>query len=251
MTIISALAAVFSDCIGHNVTIKEFAVVRNGVAIGSDVVIHPHVVVESGVVIGDNVEIFPGAYIGKEPKGAGALSRALSFERQVVIGDHCSIGPHAIIFYDVVLGEFTLVGDGASMREQTRIGCRTVVGRYVTINYNTRIGDRVKIQDHSWLAGNMIVEDDVFISGGVGTSNDNAMGRNGYDEAQSVGPHIGRGAAIGVGANLLPGVRIGVDALVGAGSVVTRDVPNGAVVMGVPARLVRPGTGRSAARPQR
>lgn len=239
MTGISRLAVVETDEIGPGVTIGEFAVIRANVTLGAGVVIHPHVVIESGVVIGDNVEIFPGAYIGKTPKGAGALSRVPSYEPRIEIGPNCSIGPHAVVFYDVVIGASTLLGDGASIREQTRIGAKTVIGRYVTVNYNTRIGDRVRVQDHSWLAGNMIVEDDVFISGGVGTSNDNAIGRNGYGSSEMLGPHIARGAAIGVGANLLPGVRIGEDAIVGAGAVVTKSVPGGARVMGVPAEARR------------
>jgi len=90
------------------------------------------------------------------------------------------------------------------------------------------------VQDHTWLAGNMTIEDDVFISGCVGASNDNAIGRNGYDGSPMFEPNIARGAAIGVGANLLPGVRIGVGAVVGAGAVVTKDVRDGALVMGVP-----------------
>jgi UDP-3-O-[3-hydroxymyristoyl] glucosamine N-acyltransferase len=102
--------------------------------IGEAVVIHPHVVIESGVAIGDNVEIFPGAYIGKVPKGAGALSRTPTFVARIEIGANCSIGPHAVVYYDVVLGASTLLGDGASIREQTRIGSRTVIGRYVTVN---------------------------------------------------------------------------------------------------------------------
>lgn len=232
---ISPLAVVQSSTIGNNVTIGEFAIVRPGVTIGDNSVIHPHVVIEAGTTIGANVEIFPGAYIGKVPKGAGALTRAPKFEPRIDIADGCSIGPHAVVFYDVDIGASTLLGDGASIREGTRIGSKTIIGRYVTINYNTNVGDRVKVQDHTWLAGNMTVEDDVFISGGVGTSNDNAIGRAGYEEDTIVGPHICRGAAIGVGANLLPGVRIGFDAIVGAGSVVTKDVPDRAVSMGVPA----------------
>jgi acetyltransferase-like isoleucine patch superfamily enzyme len=236
---ISSLAVVLTDQIGDNVRVGEFSVIRSNVTLGRDVLIHPHVVIESGVTIGDNAEVFPGAYIGKIPKGAGALTRAPRYKPRVEIGAHCSIGPHAVIFYDVVIGEATLLGDGASIREETRIGSRTIIGRYVTVNYNTQIGSHVMVQDHSWLAGNMTIEDDVFISGGVGTSNDNGIGRNGYDEARVLGPHIARGAAIGVGANLLPGVRIGCKAIVGAGAVVTKDVPDGAVVMGVPAQITR------------
>lgn len=236
---ISPTAVVKAEKIGKNVTIGEFAVIREGVAIGDNTIIHPHVVIEPGVTIGENVEIFPGAYIGKVPKGAGALTRLPSFEPRIEIGPNCSIGPHAVIFYDVTLVGSVLIGDGASIREGTRVGERSVIGRYVTINYNTQIGDRVKVQDHSWLAGEMTIEDDVFISGGVGTSNDNAIGRNGYQEDDIVGPYISKGAAIGVGANLLPGVRIGRNAIVGAGSVVTRDVPDNAVSMGVPAAVKR------------
>jgi acetyltransferase-like isoleucine patch superfamily enzyme len=83
----------------------------------------------------------------------------------------------------------------------------------------------------------MTVEDDVFISRCVGTENGNAIDRNSYDESRMLGPHIARGAAIGLGANLLPGVRIGEDAIVGAGAVVTKDVTDGTLVMGVPARI--------------
>ncbi|WP_406857084.1 DapH/DapD/GlmU-related protein [Alsobacter sp. KACC 23698] len=236
MSQISSLAVVLTRRLGSNVRIDPFAVIRSDVTIGDDVLIHPHVVIEDGVTIGDGVEVFPGAYLGKPPKGAGALSRTPRAEGVVEIGPGCSIGPHAVIFTDVRIGASTLLGDGASIREQSRIGSRCMIGRYVTINYNTQIGDRVRVQDHSWLAGNMTIEDDVFISGGVGTSNDNAIGRHGYLEDETRGPFIARGAAIGLGANLLPGIRIGVRAVVGAGSVVTRSVADDALVMGVPAR---------------
>ena len=76
-------------------------------------------------------------------------------------------------------------------------------------------------------------DDDVFISGCVGTSNDNVFSREGYKGLSMLGPNIARRARIGVGANLLPGVRIGVGAVVIAGAVVTKDVPDGALAMGV------------------
>jgi len=237
---ISPHAVVQTDDLGESVTIAEFAVVRPGARIGSGVVIHPHVVIEPGVILEDGVEVFPGAYIGKEPKGAGVLARTLTFQRWVRVGRNSSIGPHAVLYYDVEIGVSALIGDGASIREQTRIGDYTVVGRHVTVNYNTVIGQQVKIMDHSWLAGNMKIGNRVFISGGVFTANDNAIGLiSNYEEERIVGPVIEDDVAIGVNAVLLPHTVIGQGAIVGAGALVTKNVEAGTVVMGVPARFVR------------
>ena len=213
--------------------------VRRGAVIGDDVVIHPHVVIEPDVFIASGVEIFPGSYIGKVPKGAGALARPPVYERGVQIGKGCSIGPNAVVFQDVWIGEHTLLGDGASIREQCRIGSRCIISRYVTINYNTVVGDRTKIMDLTHVTGNCRIGSDVFISLTVGMTNDNLGGRGGYQEAAVRGPTIGDRAIVGAGATLLPAVVIGEGAVVGAGSVVTKDVDPGTLVMGVPARFVR------------
>jgi acetyltransferase-like isoleucine patch superfamily enzyme len=236
---VSKHAIVETRHLGRNVRIGEFAVIRAGATLGDDVVVHPHVVIESGVVIGDGVEVFPGAFIGKEPKGAGALARQPLFERRVQIGANTSIGPHAVIYYDVEIGEGTLIGDGASIREKCRIGGQCIISRYVTINYNTTIGDRTKVMDLTHLTGNMIVGNDVFISTVVASMNDNAIGALPYDEERVTGPVIEDGSAIGGGAILLPGTRVGAGALIGAGSVVTKAVPAGTLAMGAPARVIR------------
>lgn len=238
---ISKLAVVESASIGSDTRIGEFSIVRQGCVLGNNVVIHPHVVINQGVVIGNNVEIFSGSVIGKEPKGAGALARAPTFERRITISAGCSIGPHAVVYYDVEIGEQSLLGDGASIRERCRVGSRCVVSRYVTVNYETRIGDRTKIMDNTHVTGKCTIGSDVFISLHVGMANDKGAGKHGYDEDDILGPTIEDGAVVGVGAILLPAVRIGAGAFVAAGSLVNKDVAPGSVVAGSPARVVRAG----------
>jgi acetyltransferase-like isoleucine patch superfamily enzyme len=236
---ISPQAVVQTDDIGKGVDIAEFAVIRPDVSIGRGVRIHPHVVVESGVRLEDDVEVFAGAYLGKEPKGTGATARTIEYERRVFIGRSTSVGPHAVIFCDVEIGAETLIGDGASIREQCRVGSRCIISRYVTVNYNTRIGDGTRIMDSTHITGNSVIGNDVFISALVSTANDNEMVTRRYEEGKIIGPHVGDRVSVGEGACLLPAIRIGEGAIIGAGSVVTKDVDPYVLVMGVPARYVR------------
>lgn len=223
----------------YNNNIHPTAVIAEDVILGSNVIIHPYVVIQSGVEIGDNVEIFPFAYIGKEPKGAGAVSRKIEFIKKIIIGANCSIGPHVTLYYDVQIGEHTLIGDCASIREQTTIGSYCLISRHVSINYNTKIGNRVKMMDLSLLAGNCSVGDDAFISGMVATANNNHIGQSReHVEETTIGPTIEKHATIGLGAVLLPNITIGEYAMVGAGAVVTKDVPAHSVAKGIPARAV-------------
>jgi len=237
-SMINPLAVIETDQIGNNVVIREYAIIRRGAIIGDNVVIHPFVIVEEGVRIGNDVEVFPSAYIGKPPRGVGAMTRPMNYTARIDIGNGCVIGPNAIIYYDVEIGPQTLISDGASIREQTKIGSRCIIGRYVTVNYATLIGNDVKVQDHTWLAGNMKVGDKVFISGGVTTANDNLMGASGYVEEDIIGPTIGNGVRIGAGAVILPKVKVEENALIAAGAVVTKDVPAGLTAKGIPAKFI-------------
>lgn len=222
--------------ISDGVVISPFVVIGK-CEIGRGTKLHPHCVISDGVKLGDFVEVFPGAYVGKEPKGAGALARPPEFDPWVIIGNECSIGTNSVIYYDVEIGNNTLIGDSASIREKCRIGSYCVISRCVTVNYATTIGSRTKVMDNSHITGNAVIGSNVFVSTMVGTTNDNVV-RQGYS-THVIGPTIEDNVVIGVGASLLPGVRIGLGATVAAGSVVTKNVDSGVMVAGVPARFVK------------
>lgn len=212
--------------------IHETAVIDPKAVIGEGVSIGPFVVVEGEVLIGRGVTIFAGAYIGKPPKAAGVVANEPVALRETHIGRGSVIGSHAVIYRGAQLEGDNLIGDGVTIREDTSIGEKTVVGSNSTIQNGARIGRRVKIVDLSHITFDCEIGDESFISVGVYTMNDNSMQRGGV----VIGPKIGKRVRIGGGALLLPGVKIHDDAVVGAGSVVTRDVEKGAQVMGVPAK---------------
>ncbi len=125
-----------------------------------------------------------------------------------------------------------------------RIGDDTRVGTFVEIQKNARIGCRCKISSHTFICEGVTIEDECFIGHGVMFINDKyprATRADGQPQTEAdwelLPTRVCRGASIGSGAVIMGGVTIGPKAMVGAGAVVTRDVPAGAVVAGVPARL--------------
>ena len=146
---------------------------------------------------------------------------------------------------DVVLGQDVVLRDFVNLYG-CMIGDRTRIGTFVEIQKGSRIGADCKISSHTFICEGVEIEDQVFIGHNVSFINDKypqATGADGSvqtEEDWSVIPtKVKKGASIGTSATILGGVIIGERALVGAGSVVTRDVPADSVVAGNPARLVR------------
>ena len=119
------------------------------------------------------------------------------------------------------------------------LGDDVVVGRGSLVENDTTVGAMTKIQADAYITAYSTLEEHVFVAPCVVTTNDNFMGRTERRHDLIKGPTIRRGARIGGGATLCPGIEIGEEAFVGAGAVVTKNVPARAVVVGNPARQIR------------
>jgi acetyltransferase-like isoleucine patch superfamily enzyme len=190
-------------------------------------------------LLGEGVTIHDHAVVGKQP----VLSPRSTARRDplppAVVGAGTVVSTGAIVFAGATLGARVLLGDGACVRERCVIGDDVVIGRGSLVENDTTVGARTTIQAHAYVTAYSTVEEDVFIAPCVVTTNDNFMGRTERRHELKKGPTIRRGARVGGGAVLCPGIEIGEDAFVGAGAVVTKDVPARKVVVGNPARVIR------------
>ena len=201
--------------------------------------IHPTATVYSGTVLGEGVKVLEGAVVGKQP----TLSPRSTAKREplapTTIGDGTIVSTGAIVFAGSQIGARVILGDQSCVRERVEIGDDVVLGRGSYVENDTTIGAMTKIQADAYITAYSTLEEHVFIAPCVVTTNDNYMGRTEQRLSAMHGPTIRRGARIGGGAILCPGVEIGEEAFVGAGAVVTKDVPPRAVVVGNPARVLR------------
>ena len=201
--------------------------------------VHPSAIVYPGTVLGDGVKVLENAVVGKQP----TLSPRSTAKREplppTVIGAGTIVSTGAIVFAGTSIGERVILGDQSCIRERVTIGDDVVVGRGSLVENDTTIGAMTKIQADACITAYSTLEEHVFIAPCVVTTNDNWMGRTEKRFGNIKGPTIRRGARIGGGAILCPGIEIGEDAFVGAGAVVTKDVPPRVVVVGSPARVLR------------
>jgi acetyltransferase-like isoleucine patch superfamily enzyme len=201
--------------------------------------IHSTAIVDPATVLGEGVRVLEHAAVGKQPVLSPRSTASREPLAPAVLGAGTVVSTGAIVFAGATLGARVLVGDGACVRERCVIGDDVVIGRGSLVENDTTVGARTTIQAHAYVTAYSTVEDDVFIAPCVVTTNDNFMGRTERRHELKKGPTIRRGARVGGGAVLCPGIEIGEDAFVGAGAVVTKDVPARKVVVGNPARVIR------------
>ena len=226
--------------LGNNVMMGHFVVIDDEVVIGDNCILGSNVVLHTGTVIEDNVRIDDNTVIGKEPmRSVNSIFKNEEKLLPAKISEGCLIGAGVIIYCGCIIGEKTLIADTAVIRENVTVGSKTIIGRGTTIENFCKIGSNCKIQTNVYITAYSEVEDFVFIAPCVTTSNDNYAARSKERFGKFKGVTIKKGGRIGAGAVILPGKTIYEDAFVAAGSVVTKDVEQGIIVVGNPAKVLR------------
>ena len=224
--------------VAGGVSIAPGAVIHGGARIGPGANVGSGAVVHAGTAVGEGCVIEDGAVLGKRPRLRAASSAAGAAIGALVLEPGVTVCCGAVVYAGAYVSSGAIIGDQVQVRENARIGANSVVGRGSSVDFGAQVGERVLIQTGVYVTGGSVVEDDVFLGPGVLTTNDHTMGRHPRGESL-LGPTFRRACRVGGGAVLVPGVVIGEEAFVAAGALVTRDVGDHEVVMGVPARVVR------------
>jgi acetyltransferase-like isoleucine patch superfamily enzyme len=201
--------------------------------------IHPSAIVYEGTVLGEGVRVLENAVVGKQPSLGSKSTAKRDPLPPTTIGDGTVISTGAIVFAGSSIGAGCIVGDQSCIRERVTMADDCILGRGSLIENDTTVGAGTRIQAEAYITAYSTLEEDVFIAPCVVTTNDNFMGRTEKRKSLMKGPTIRRGARVGGGAILLPGIEIGEEAFVAAGAVVTKDVPPRKLVVGSPARVLR------------
>ncbi|HUH97504.1 MAG TPA: DapH/DapD/GlmU-related protein [Anaerolineales bacterium] len=194
--------------------------------------ISAHSIIYPNVQLGADSRVGDFAILGEAPRGA------LPGELQTLIGPGAVIRSHTVIYAGNQIGGGFETGHGVMVRELNRIGDHVSIGTHSIVEHHVVLGDNVRIHSGVFIPEYCVLEDDCWVGPAVILTNANYPLSPGVKDRLQ-GALIRRGAKIGAGAVLLPGITIGRNALVGAGAVVVRDVEENAVVAGNPARLIK------------
>jgi acetyltransferase-like isoleucine patch superfamily enzyme len=189
-------------------------------------------IIYPGVVWGGTYTLGPFVIVGQAPRGHQPGDLATR------IGAGAYINSHTVIYAGNIIGTNLRVGHGVLIREQNEIGDDVSIGSGSNVEHHVRIGNRVRLHSNVFVPELSVLEDDCWLGPNVVVTNARYPATPTTKE-ELVGAYIEKRAKIGANTTILPGVRIGTDALVGAGAVVTVDVPPGAVVAGNPARIIK------------
>jgi acetyltransferase-like isoleucine patch superfamily enzyme len=189
-------------------------------------IIHPN------VRLGENCLLADYVIVGVPPLGRE------SGELETVIGRDAVVRSHSVIYAGNRIGDNFQTGHAVMIRELNEIGADVSVGTHSIIEHHVKIGNGVRIHSNVFIPEYSVLEDEAWV--GPHAVLTNALYPRSHDvKANLKGARLLTGSKVGANVTLLPGVTIGRNALVGAGSVVVADVPDGKVVVGNPARIIK------------
>lgn len=184
--------------------------------------------------VGPRVALGAGSVVGEFVLlGAGDRPAPLR------IGPGARLRSHTVVYGGNTIGRNFRTGHGALLREGNRIGNGVVVGSHSVVEGHCRFEDRAVVHSNCFIGEKTVLRKNAWVGPGVVTLN-TRLPRCAYKEACFKPPVVGRNAVVGGGAILMPGATVGEGAMVAAGAVVTRDVPPRTLVVGSPARVVKP-----------
>jgi acetyltransferase-like isoleucine patch superfamily enzyme len=192
----------------------------------------------------DNVNIYPGVSLGRDPILYGPVVLGIPprgcniGELPLVIGDEAIIRPFSTIYAGSTIGARFQTGQGVSIRENNVIGDDVIIGTHAVLEFGNRIGNRVRIHTNCFLEM-VTIGDDVFIGPHVVFVDDPHPMKCPHFENCLGGAVVEDLVRIGSNSTIMPGVRLGRNSLIGAGSLVLKDVPPNSVVAGHPAKVIK------------
>lgn len=194
--------------------------------------------IAKSAVLCDRVSLGEGSVVGEFVLLGGIPRGHAPGDLATQIGSYAHIRSHTVIYAGNIIGAHLQTGHGVMIRELNQIGDNVSIGTHSVVEHHVQIGSNVRIHSNAFIPEFSVLEDGAWV--GPNAVLTNALYPLSTDaKANLKGPHLLTGAKVGANATLLPGVVIGANALVGAGSVVVRDVPDGKVVVGNPARVIR------------
>jgi acetyltransferase-like isoleucine patch superfamily enzyme len=188
-------------------------------------------IIYPGVTWEGEFSLGPFSIVGLAPRGH------TPGERPTFIGDGAIINSHTVMYFGNKIGRNFRTGHGVLIREDNQIGDDVSIGSGSNVEHHVRLGNGVRLHSNVFVPELSVLEDLCWLGPNVVLTNAKYPASP-TAKQELVGCYVEKGAKIGANTTVLPGIRIGAFALVGAGSVITRDVPAGAVVVGSPARVI-------------
>ena len=218
---------------GFNVIIQKNVVMGNNVKIGNNVIIY------QGTHFGNNVFIMDNCVIGKQPTPPFGEHKAFKLSEMppAKFGSNIVISTGSIIYAGSCFGDYFYSADSIIIREQCAIAKKVSIGKKVIIEHHVKLGEGTKIQSFALVGEGMQVGKHVFIGPFFNGTCDKFMNR--FEEFVFQPPKIRDYARIGAHVVMMAGITVGKDTVIGAGAIVTKDIPAYSVAIGVPAKIVK------------